>query len=89
MKSPFYKILASLTLAAGLTSFLGAAPSVRAQSNGGGLNGGGPNGGIIIVNGGVVNAGNFNVPDGGASVWLLALGCSGLAIAARKRFKRS
>ena len=28
------------------------------------------------------------VPDGGASIVLLALGCSGLAIAARKRFKR-
>ena len=28
------------------------------------------------------------VPDGGASIVLLAIGCSGLAIAARKRFKR-
>jgi len=27
-------------------------------------------------------------PDGGASIVLLAIGCSGLAIAARKRFKR-
>ena len=27
-------------------------------------------------------------PDSGASIVLLAIGCSGLAIAARKRFKR-
>jgi hypothetical protein len=35
----------------------------------------------------VQNSGQI-VPDGGASVVLLAIGCSGLAIAAGKRFKR-
>jgi len=34
------------------------------------------------------NNGNLTAPDGGASIVLLAIGCSGLAIAARKRFKR-
>jgi hypothetical protein len=36
----------------------------------------------------ISNNGLTPAPDGGASILLLAIGCSGLAIAARKRFKR-
>ena len=32
--------------------------------------------------------GGAPLPDAGSSFWLLALGCSGVAIAACKRFKR-
>jgi hypothetical protein len=35
-----------------------------------------------------VGNGAVLTPDSGASIVLLAIGCSGLALAARKRFKR-
>jgi hypothetical protein len=47
---------------------------------------------IPSVSAGVPNPDTRNafelLPDGGASILLLAIGCSGLALAARKRFKR-
>ena len=77
MTCRYHKILASLTVAAGVICFLGAPPSTRGDDKGG------------SVNVGTLNSGAVTTPDGGASFLLLALGCSGLAIAARKRFKRS
>lgn len=74
MKFRSPQMLTKSALAAGLICFLCALPSVSAN-NGGTVN--------------TLNSGNFRLPDSGASYVLFALGCSGLAVAARKRFKRS
>jgi hypothetical protein len=73
MKSRYHKLLAGLTMAATAVSFLGAIPSALAQPGNSGLT----NAGAVIT-----------TPDAGASFVLLGLGFSGLAIAARKRFKK-
>ena len=57
-----------------------SATSSSLADNGGGINNGG-----ITTNGGVPTS----VPDSGPNFLLLALGCAGLAIAARKRFKQA
>jgi hypothetical protein len=77
MKTHYHKLLASFAVGSALICFLGAPAPTHAQTNGGGFNGA------------LVNAGSVQVPDGGASFLLLGLGCSGLALAARKRFKKS
>ena len=71
MQCRYHKLLASLTVAAGVVCLVGAIPSTYAG---------------VLGNGGTQNAGSTTLPDGGASFWLLALGSTGLAIAARKRF---
>lgn len=65
-----------LAVAAAIVCTLGAIQSTQANNGGGFFNGGS-----------LTNAGTVTVPDGGASLALLALGCSGVAIAIRKRIK--
>ncbi len=73
MKFILQSVFVSLLLVSATSSTL-ADPS-----NGGGFNGGNTS------NGGVTTS----LPDSGPSFLLLALGCAGLAIAGRKRFKQA